>query len=71
MTRKVHVDYIEIRQALSRYRVHKFGAIPPSTPEGKELWLTQMDAAAAALGLPNVYRTHPFKGRFTDGSQDA
>ncbi len=62
-------DYIEIRRALSACRVKKFGPIPPSTPEGKALWLKQMDECAADLGVQNVYRTHPYRGKFSDGRQ--
>lgn len=54
-------DYVEIRRALSARRVLKFGPMPPSGPEGKAVWLKQMDECAKDLGLPNVYRTHPFK----------
>lgn len=58
-------DFIDIRRALSARRVHKFGPMPPSTPEGKALWLKQMDECAQDLGLPNVYRTHPYRTKPT------
>lgn len=50
-------DYVDIRRALSSARLKKFGPIDGD----KETWLRQMDDCAADLGLPNVYRTHPYR----------
>lgn len=53
------ITILEIKQRLSGLRVHKFGPMPGDG--ARELWLSQMDECAQQLGLPNVYRSHPFK----------
>lgn len=50
-------DYADIRRALSARRLQKYG---PPVDGDTEQWLKQMDEAAQDLGLPNVYRTHPY-----------